>query len=194
MPSLRSRISAAAQELYLSEGVEGVSMRKVADRVGVSAPAIYKHFKNKEELLDEIVIHGLKILADYLRPALDAPTPYERLVRMTEHYLDFALEQPKYFDFAFLTPSPRKGEVADEIAHPEWDTFRLAVGQIAACAEDGMFHGGDPLETAIIVWAEVHGLVTLYRTGRFGSDPDAFRTVYRRCVDRLLRGLSRGRV
>jgi AcrR family transcriptional regulator len=166
-------------------------MRKVAEKVGVSAPAIYKHFKNKEELLNEIVIAGLKILAEYLRPALDAETPYERLVRMTDNYLRFALEQPKYFDFAFLIPSPGPRHVAEEIAHPEWDTFRLAVEQVAACAAAGEFPEGDPLETAIVIWAEVHGLITLYRTGRFGPNPETFRAVYRQSVDRLLRGLRR---
>ena len=72
MSELRERISAAAQELYLREGVEGVSMRKVADMVGVSAPAIYRHFENKDALLDEIVVRGLRILEQYLRPALEA--------------------------------------------------------------------------------------------------------------------------
>lgn len=189
MRSLRTRISIAAQELYLREGIAGFSMRKVAEKVGVSAPAIYRYFKNKDELLNEIVIEGLKILEKYLRPALEAPTPYERLVGMTDNYLKFALEQPKYFDFAFLIPNPGLGDVADEIARPDWDTFRLAVEQVAECAQEGIFPGDDPLETAVTIWAEVHGLITLFRTGRFGQDADLFRGVYRQSVDRMLRGL-----
>ena len=95
MGSVRARIAAAAQELYLQEGIDGISMRKVADRVGISAPAIYRHFKNKEELLSEIVVEGLKILEQYLGPALESGTPYERLVRMADRYLDFALEHAR---------------------------------------------------------------------------------------------------
>jgi AcrR family transcriptional regulator len=189
MSSLRTRISAAAQELYLRDGIGGFSMRKVAEMVGVSAPAIYRHFKNKEELLNEIVIEGLKILEDYLRPALEAESPYERLVAMTDNYLSFALEQPRYFDFAFLVPNPSLNHVAEEIARPDWDTFRLAVEQVAACAEAGVFPGDDPLETAVTIWAEVHGLITLFRTGRFGQDAEVFRGIYRQSVDRMLRGL-----
>jgi AcrR family transcriptional regulator len=187
---LRNKISAAAQELYLRDGIEGFSMRRVADMVGVSAPAIYRHFKNKDELLNEIVIEGLKILEGYLRPALEAATPFDRLVRMTDNYLNFALEQPKYFDFAFLIPNPGLSPVAEEIARPDWSTFRLAVEQVAACAEAGIFPADDPLETAITIWAEVHGLITLHRTGRFGQDADLFREVYRQSVDRMLRGLK----
>jgi AcrR family transcriptional regulator len=190
MGSLRSKIAAAAQELYLREGIEGFSMRKVAERVGISAPAIYRHFKNRDELLQEIVVEGLKILESYLGPALETGTPRDRLVRMADRYLDFALEQPKYFDFAFLVPSPAITGLAEEIAQPAWGTFRLCVEQVAACIEQGIFPDEDPLETAITIWAEVHGLVTLYRTGRFGRDPEAFRIVYRRCLERLMRGLE----
>jgi AcrR family transcriptional regulator len=189
MSLLRDKISAAAQKLYLRDGIEGFSMRKVADMVGVSAPAIYRHYKNKDELLNEIVIEGLKILESYLRPALESGEPYDRLVRMTDSYLRFALEQPKYFDFAFLVPNPNSNAMADEIARPDWDTFRLAIEQVAACAEAGVFPKDDPLETAVTIWAEVHGLVTLFRTGRFGQDPELFRQIYRAAVDRMFRGL-----
>lgn len=186
---LRDKISAAAQELYLREGAAGFSMRRVAEIVGVSAPAIYRHYKNKEELLNEIVIEGLKILEGYLRPAFEADSPYERLVRMTRAYLSFALEQPKYFDFAFLTPSLEISNVDEEITRPDWGTFRLCIDEVAACMEQGVFVQGDPLATSITIWAEVHGLVTLHRTGRFGRNPETFRRLYGESVDRLLKGL-----
>jgi AcrR family transcriptional regulator len=190
MSELRRKIAVAAQDLYLSEGLEGVSMRKVADRVGVSAPAIYRHFRNKQELLNEIVLEGLRILERYLEPALKADTPLDRLRRMTESYLDFALEQPKYFDFAFLIPNPDSSQLAEEVARPGYVTFRLAIEQISACMQQGVLAPDNPLETAITFWAEVHGLITLYRTGRFGQDAGAFRETYRRSVDRVLAGMK----
>ena len=60
--TLRKRISEAAQELFLEGGLEGVSMRKVAKMAGVSAPAIYRHYENKDDLLREIIDEGLQIL------------------------------------------------------------------------------------------------------------------------------------
>jgi AcrR family transcriptional regulator len=191
MDSLRDRISAAAQEIYLQEGIEAVSMRKVADRVGVSAPAIYRHFENKNALLSEIVIQGLKILEGYLQPAFDEGSPRERLVRMIEGYLEFALAEPKYFDFAFLTPSREIDRLADELAKPNLETFRVAIDVVGECIRDGTFAPGDSLETGIMVWAEAHGLVTLFRTGRFGANEDAFREIYRRLIERVIEGLSR---
>ena len=164
-------------------------MRKVANLVGVSAPAIYRHYQNKEELLKEIVIEGLQVLERYLQPALEADTPHERLVQMTENYLQFAIEQPKYFDFAFLTPS-NVGGMAEELGRSDWATFRQAVQQISECIEQGVFKQDDPLATAITVWAEVHGLVILFRTGRFGEDADSFGLIYRQSVRRVLSGLE----
>ena len=113
--SLRERIISAAEELFLLGGVQGVSMRKIADKVGVTAPAIYRHFKDKDELLGELINVGLKILQDYLEPALQAEGPFERLEQLIDRYFDFALEQPKYFDLAFLVPSHGM-RMADELA------------------------------------------------------------------------------
>ncbi|HXV75876.1 MAG TPA: TetR/AcrR family transcriptional regulator [Candidatus Polarisedimenticolaceae bacterium] len=189
--TLRERISAAAQELFLAEGVDGVSMRKVADRVGVTAPAIYRHFKDKDELLSEIINVGLMTLQRYLEPAFRAERPFDRLQRMIEYYLDFALEQPRYFDFAFLVPS-HGIELTEELARHNRSTFMFAVQQVHLCMEQGVFVKSDPLETAIMVWAEAHGLVTLFRLERFGQDPEQFRGVFRRTIQRLLDGLKTG--
>jgi AcrR family transcriptional regulator len=164
-------------------------MRKVAERVGVSAPAIYRHFKNKEELLSEIVVRGLKILESYLRPAMQAATPFERLTRMIDGYLDFAMKESQYFDFAFLTPSHDIDRLADELAKPHAATFRIAIDVVEECMKDGTFAAGDPLESGILLWAEAHGLVILFRTGRFGDDQEMFRQIYHRLIDRVIEGL-----
>jgi len=189
MADLQKKIASAVRALYLEHGIDGVSMRKVADRVGVSAPALYRYYKNKNELLNEIVVEGLTILSDYLRPALDADTPYERLQRLIDNYLKFALEQPRYFDFAFTVPTRNINQFPAEIANNQWDVFRLAVDQIDACMDQGIFRRDDPMATAITIWAEVHGLLTLYRMERFEQDVARFTATYRESVGRLLEGL-----
>jgi AcrR family transcriptional regulator len=182
-------MSAAAQELFLEEGVEGVSMRKVASKVGVTAPAIYRHFKNKDELLGEIINVGLGILQSYLEPAFKADQPLERLQRMIEYYLDFALEQPRYFDFAFLVPS-HGIQLTEELVRHNRSTFMFAIQQVQLCMEQGVFIKSDPLETSIMIWAEAHGLVTLFRLERFTQNPDDFRGVFKRTINRLIDGLK----
>jgi AcrR family transcriptional regulator len=187
--NLRARMIAAAQELFLDDGVEGVSMRKIADKVGVTAPAIYRHFKDKDELLGELINVGLQILQDYLAPALRAEGPLERLQQLIDRYFDFALEQPKYFDLAFLVPSHGM-RMADELARHNRSTFMFAVQQVHLCMEQGIFRKSDPLETAIMIWAEAHGLVTLFRMERFGENPEQFRAIFQRTIERLMNGLK----
>ena len=101
------------------------------------------------------------------------------------------MEQPKYFDFAFLTPDRGITELAEELARPLWNTFRMSIEQITACMDSGLFERGDPLEISIMMWAEVHGLVTLFRHGRFGPDETMFREIYGKSVQRTL-ARSRG--
>jgi len=187
--NLRERMISAAEELFLLDGVEGVSMRKVADKVGVTAPAIYRHFKDKDELLGELINAGLQILQGYLEPALSAEGPLERLRQLIDRYFDFALEQPKYFDLAFLVPSHGM-RMADELARHNRSTFMFAIQQVHLCMEQGIFKKTDPLETAIMIWAGAHGMVTLFRMERFGENPDQFRAIFQRTIQRLLDGLK----
>ena len=185
MPStLRVKISAAAQELFLKEGLEGFSMRKVAELAGISAPAIYRHFENKEELLNEIITEGLKILEKYLEPALEEPGPEQRLHRLVDRFLDFALEQPNYFEFAFMVPSRSIDHLPEELARRNWVTYQMAVGQVTECMAQGIFREGDPLETTILLWAEAYGLIVLYRMHRFGPDAEVFKGIYGRVMER----------
>ena len=192
MEDIRTKISDATQDLFLRDGIDGVSMRKVAEKVGVTAPAIYRYFRDKDELLNEIIRSGLEILADYLKPALEADDPYKRLRLLIDRYRDFAIEQPKYFDFAFLVPSRNMANIPEEIQRHNWTTFGMAVEQVSMCMEQGVFRQDDPLETSILLWATVHGLVILYRTERFGPDTEQFRQTYRKVVDRLLDALKPG--
>src|SRR5262249_39085785 len=163
MSDLRERITVAAQEMFASEGVEAISMRKLADRVGVTATAIYRHFRDKDEILDALISAGLAVLSDYLEPALKARDPERRLRGLIDAYLKFAVEQPKYFDLAFLVPSAST-RMSEELERHNRATFKMAIEQVAACMEMGVFRRGDPIETAVYLWSTAHGLVTLHRT------------------------------
>jgi AcrR family transcriptional regulator len=191
MKPIKARICSAAREIFLREGPQGLSMRRIAEKVGVTPPAIYRHFKNKDELLDEVVGSGLGILESYLRPALENGDPYRSLKGLIDAYLDFALEQPKYFDLAFLLPSPA-GRLSAEIRRHNRATFRFAVEQVGRCMEARIFSKADPLETSVMLWATAHGLVTFHRMQRLGLDERQFRRLYRKTIDRILAGLKPG--
>ena len=185
----REGIVDAALQVFLQDGVAGMSMRKVADAAGITAPAIYRHFQSREALLGEIVEIGLRELEEYLRPALRSGTPYERVRQLADRYLEFALEQPKYFEVAFLNAGTKIEWLSKELAHPMWDVFRAAIAQIEMGMERGELRRDDPILTAILIWATAHGLVTLYRIDRTAAYPKQFREIYRGSMDRLFQGL-----
>jgi AcrR family transcriptional regulator len=188
MSDLKARISLTAQELFLSEGVEGVTMRRIAEGVGVSATAIYRHFRDKEEILEEIIDAGLASLSSYLRPALEAKDPFQRLKGLIDAYLRFGLEQPRYFDLAFLVPG-RVMHLPEELEHHSRATFKLAVQQVALCMEAGIFRKEDPIETTVYLWSTAHGLVMLQRMNRLGDDKEKFSRLYKTTIERAIRGL-----
>ena len=88
------------------------------------------------------------------------------------------------------SPLAVTGRDQDVVGPPQnRSTFMFAVQQVHLCMEQGVFVKDDPLETSIMVWAEAHGLVTLFRMERFGADAAEFRAVFRRTIDRMLQGL-----
>ena len=192
MSDLRSRITLAAQELFVTQGVGAISMRKLADKAGVTATAIYRHFRDKDEILDALIGTGLGMLAEYLKPALRAKDPQRRLWGLIDAYLDFAIEQPQYFDLAFLVPGPST-RMAEELERHNRATFKVAIEQVAACMEMGVFRRGNPIDTAVYLWSTAHGLVTLHRTNRFGGDAAQFRQLYRSTIEHAIQGLRPAR-
>jgi AcrR family transcriptional regulator len=188
MSELRGRITVAAQELFAVEGVEGISMRRLAERVGVTATALYRHFRDKDAILDALISAGLAVLSDYLEPALRAKDPERRLRGLIDAYLKFALEQPKYFDLAFMVPSAST-RMSEELERHNRATFKMAIEQVAACMQTGVFRPGDPIETAVYIWSTAHGLVTLHRMNRFGGDAAQFERFYHGAIEQALQGL-----
>jgi AcrR family transcriptional regulator len=190
MSDLRDRILIAAQELFRKHGPRGVSMRRIADSVGVTATAIYRHFENKNDLVAEIIRSGLVDLQESLAPALRAEKPADRLRGLALAYLDFALEKPETFELAFGMPGEMSSDIPGEIEAENWMTFGLALEQIDLCMEHGVWRRDDPVETAILIWSTIHGLITLYGSGRLGVDEDGFRRVYEHTLDRLFGALE----
>lgn len=195
MSETRERILAHACDLYLSDGLDGFSMRKLARAVGVTAPALYRHFENKEQLLHDVMVQAYEQFAHYLYRALAGTTPRERIRMAGEAYLDFALEHPKLYDILFATPATSGLRTASE----QLESLGCAVGQfwhdrVRECMDTGILAEGDPEAVSVTMWGHAHGLVTLHRKGvlmREGTmDEDAFRALFEASGMRLLRGLA----
>lgn len=180
------RILAAARKLFLEHGPEGVSMRAVAGRVGLTPMALYRHFRSKEALHDALVEQGHAIFLQYLQRALAEPSPGARLARSGYEYLNFALEHPQDYRVMFLMAS---APLRSKAAVPAWRdvaTFRFLVDRIRESAAAGLLRIDDPEDTALSVWAHVHGLVSLYLSNKLQLDETQFRDLYARSVTTLM--------
>ena len=190
MNTSRSDILTAAREVYLEGGIDALTMRTLAGRVGVTATALYRHFSNKEEILTQVIEQGLDVFANYLNRSLAASTPWERFQKSGQEYLRFALEHPRYYETLFMSSARQDIGDCTDLDARRAATFQFLVDRVTECMEAGLLRRDDPTEAALTTWAHSHGLVTLYFTGKFGDDTDSFRELYNRSCERFCRGLA----
>lgn len=191
MSSTKDIILACARDQYLSDGYKGLSMRKIADKAGISATAIYRHFSNKEELFHRLVKKGFAMYTQYLTPALDEPTAEMRFKKTMEYALDFILEQPKYFELIFV-----KSETKDELANfndlrsDSKISFDFYTARITECMDDGYLKKDNPSEISVLLLASYTGFFALYTSGLLPRSKKEIKALYWRTVDRLLTGIE----
>ena len=113
--STREKILAAARKAFDRKGLEGLSLREVAAKVGITPMAIYRHFASKEALIDALVLDALDEWSARVQ-ALPAVAGLAKIEQMGEAFLDFALREPRRFEAAFLLPSRKARRYPDDFA------------------------------------------------------------------------------
>lgn len=187
----KARLLAEARDLYLEVGFAGLSLREVARRVGVSAPAVYRHYDSKEALLAEVCAAGFRQFGSYLLRALAEPTPRARLLRSGELYYRFGLENPRDYRVIFMADAEPFTPIKDLKGNPD-ATFQFLIDRVRECMQARVLKKRDEAEVAAIIWAHVHGLVSLRLSGHLAQvgDDEAFARFYTHSVERLLAGLA----
>src|SRR5271165_506722 len=102
----RDKILDAARELFLSEGYEGVSMRRLAEKIEYSPTAIYVYFADKSQLFHELCREDFAHLQDVVTSSAMPTDPIARLRQIGRNYVDFGLRYPNHYKFIFMTPHP----------------------------------------------------------------------------------------
>lgn len=166
--STETAILEAARDLLAEGGIDALSMRAVAARVGVSATAIYNYFENKQALVDNVISIGFARFDKYLREAVaDRPEgSAERLQALGEAYIRFALENREYFRVLFAMHSELPRDI-EEL--PEGSGYSLFRQSVIDAMKAGSIRKTDPDLVVLYLWTLVHGLVTLL----LGCQPDA---------------------
>ncbi len=168
--NLRQAILEAARELFVSDGYDNVSVRKIAERIEYSPTAIYLHFKDKEEILVELSEEGFRLLHESLGNAY-LSDPVERLRHGAARYFAFALHHPHYYQIMFeiaANPMVKYHQAVEETCgHKAYSFIREAVVQGQA---QGVFKPeADPDVLSHAFWAAIHGAASLTHSGRLGG-------------------------
>ena len=186
----RAEILRAAERIFVVEGYEGATIRKIADEVGVSSTCLYMHFRDKDQILLEICTAAMEELLAINTEITARPIdPVERVRMMLNAYIDFALRHPNAYRLVFcaspLAASLEKQQVTLDLGDQCFQRFSGAVREISS---QGRLKIGDPRTVPQALWAACHGLVALMLTKPMfdWADPKEIAKVM---VDGLLFGL-----
>ena len=159
---LRRQILSAARELFVNEGYENVSMRKIADKIEYSPTTIYLYFKDKADLLDSVCKETLLNLLNTLDLLKrDKSDPVEVLRKSGKAYVEFGLKYPQDYKLTFVVrPQFQKGLGLQEgsVGERVFDYLRAMVSE---CIRQERFRQVDVEITGQALWSAVHGVTLL---------------------------------
>jgi len=188
-PTLRDGILAAALRLIEEKGVDALTMREVAGALGYSATALYQHFESKETLILALKLHAGDLLTAAMEKARQEPTLLAQLQAMGVGYLRFGLENPTYYRLIFQDTSAEVSPTPEQLARmrQSWTIMR---DTLAAWLGEQQLFGIDADQEANVLWALVHGLVSLRLANRLDCDtPQEMFSLYEFATARWFIGL-----
>jgi len=191
---LKRQILGAARELFVRNGYESVSMRKIANKIEYSPATIYTYFKDKDEILDCLCEETFLKLSQEKLAAVHKMTgdPLEILKKGMETYIRFGLDHPEHYIVTFILRAP----LYEKPGH--YETRKAKAGKacidnmrriVRRCMEEGKIKDADLEETSQSLWAGIHGLTALLIT-KPGFPFVEREKLIQRTLEVLVRGVS----
>lgn len=188
---LRRALLDEALAMIRAEGVEGLTLREIGARLGVSRTALYRHFADKAALLEAVATEGFRRLREQLVAAWEergrGPAGFEA---MGAAYVGFAVANPSHYRVMFgrfVEPEACRPELAREAS----GALQALVDALIALQRDGLARGDDPATMARFVWAVVHGVAMLGIDGQL-REPVGVDTLTRYATERLQASIGAG--
>jgi AcrR family transcriptional regulator len=176
----RQLITDTARKLAEDEGWDAVTTRRLSTEIEYSQPVLYKHFSSMEGVVASVAVQGFGELADALSSARSGATDgHDALARVAHAFIGFAHDNPALFDAMFTRATTLR------FADPETPAELNAAFAELRAAVDLVAGTRDTDTLAEVVWAALHGLVTLDRSGRLRPEYRVAR------VDLLVSAFSR---
>ena len=188
--STAASILVAARELD-REGLAAVAMRPVAERVGITPMAIYRHYADRATLLNAVAAKGFHELATRVQILQLKGGLEHRLMQVGDVFLDTALQFPNLYELMFLVPREGARVYPKDFKAGRSPTFNPTVNILEEAMRAGELRPDDPIEIAFELSALSHGLIALYLGGRVAQSEKEFRSLHQRSFRRYLGGLRR---
>jgi AcrR family transcriptional regulator len=183
------RISSAARRLLDEEGAESVTMRRVATAVGMTPMALYRHYPNRDGLLNTLADTGFVELAAKLANLRLTGRIDRQLLKILDVFLDHAFDSPRLFELMFLTKREGARQYPEDFRMRRSPTANVSADVIARAMETNYFRKDDVWEIVFETGALMQGLIMLYLGGRVALSPSEFRAFCHRSFGRYFNGI-----
>ena len=185
--AFRARLCAVAQKRFAKQGVDGVSMRQLAEALGCSPMTPYRYFRNKDEILAAVRTAAFDRFAGALEQAAAAAGDDLRAAGQAVGlaYVRFALADPDGYRLMFDVQQPHPDRYP-ELVRASTRARRTMSASLERLVRAGVFHG-DPELLGLAFWSGMHGLVMLHLAGKLPAERD-FETVRAELMRLLVTG------
>lgn len=183
----RSKILAAALELFHEKGFDNMSMRRIAERIEYSPTTIYRDFKDKDAVLFALHSEGFNLLMEKQMRVQSIHDPLDRLTAHGREYVAFALANPQYYDLMFINESVTKAFAPSDSWKEGGESYGILRKNVKECMEAGYFPGENLDGVTFAMWSTVHGIAALIIRSRLLMIPQEF---IQRMVDGALHCLG----
>jgi len=200
LEQIRERILDAALAIIINEGFDALTMRKLASRIGMTAPNIYNYFANKDELYITIVIRGFEMLSESLKKAYaQTHDPVVRARCLMNSYMRFGRENRAYYDIMFIRATPKYldyvGTPHEKLSEIEYQISMEIAGLATHALRDLMGGDADLKEenvpkSLVRVWSTLHGMISLINSDIIDYVVPGAEQVYSQVIDDLVNSLA----
>lgn len=182
----RDRLCDAATRQFAEHGIDGVTMRALANEVGVSHMTPYRYFRDKEDILAAVQARAFDRFADALEAPFNTPgNAASRSTAVSDAYIRFALDNPSAYRLMFELPGPCSNDYPEleRAAARARDTMTR---HVKALVDEGIIEG-DPELIGHVFWATIHGAVMLKLANKLAPECD-----FDRICNEAFRALGQG--
>jgi AcrR family transcriptional regulator len=180
-----------AKDIIAKEGVEKLSIRKIATEIEYSPATIYTYFQDKDELLYQMMNKGFELMASYIADVYEEPSPTKRIFMIGHSFSNFGIEHPDWYELMFHSANPMKHIQRCEA---EWGhgiaIFEFLVATCQEAIKENKIKGWEARILALHLWSSMHGVICLHNSDRLCVVDHKYNDEGKRdMIDQVLEGI-----